>query len=205
MRKKTKQTKPFGSHLSFEDRLTIQQRVHDHVSYRKIALELNVSPSTISKEIKRNQSVKRSEHNDCGNRHRCNKRNVCKTGCKQPCQICKRCKDHCNDYIKEQCPTQIKYGLCNGCRRLNGMCSYDKWHYDAKDAQERAESRLKDTRTGFDLTGEELEHINELVSPLIRRGQSVFHIKQTLGNQLIICKVKATLFFLKSEERMYCF
>ena len=41
-------------------------------------------------------------------------------------------------------------------------------------------------RNGFDLTGEEIELINAQVSPLIKKGQSPYHIKQSLGESLII-------------------
>lgn len=42
-----------GSHLSYEDRVTIQLRLKDKKSIRSIAREIGRSPSTISNEIKR--------------------------------------------------------------------------------------------------------------------------------------------------------
>ena len=46
------------------------------------------------------------------------------------------------------------------------------------------EKSLKERRQGYDLTTGQLKIINELASPMIKRGCSPYHIKQTYGDRL---------------------
>ena len=62
--------------------------------------------------------------------------------------------------------------VCNGCKQRR-FCTLEKSLYKALDAQDEYEDLLHVARQGFNFSGEELLAIDELVSPLIRQGQSV--------------------------------
>jgi IS30 family transposase len=69
-----------------------------------------------------------------------------------------------------------------------------RYYYDAEKAQTKARQRLHDVRSGLSLTESELDRTNQLVSPLIRQGQSIHHIYLTHKEDLF-CSEK-TLYTL---------
>jgi IS30 family transposase len=73
-------------------------------------------------------------------------------------------------------------------------CGLEHRIYKAKQAQKIYEAELTDKRNGFDLTDAELIEIDRLVTPLIKQGQSPYHIIQTFGEK-IPCS-EATLYRL---------
>lgn len=73
--------------------------------------------------------------------------------------------------------------LCNGCEGFK-TCGLDRERYEALSADNTYRKTLSSMRSGFDITGEEFESIDRLVSPLIKRGLSPYAIKETLGNQI---------------------
>lgn len=73
--------------------------------------------------------------------------------------------------------TCTKIPLCRaGCFR--------RMLYDAKHAQEKYEQTLSESRRGISLTEEELNRINDTISPLIKKGQSVPVICETHRDEL---------------------
>ena len=48
--------------------------------------------------------------------------------------------------------------------------------YDAKEAQKAYETNRSDSRIGIDLTPEELQRLDDIITPLIRQGQSIHQI-----------------------------
>jgi len=101
------------------------------------------------------------------------------------CKTCNKCKKYCSDYVKSVCDTLTERKLCNGCTK-RGFCKFEKKFYKAETAEKEYREMLVGRRNGFDLTGEEIETINSQVSPLIKKGQSPYHIKQSLGRKLKI-------------------
>ena len=61
---------------------------------------------------------------------------------------------------------------------------FDKYLYNAECANREYQERLRESRRGIDLTKEELIALDELVSPLIRKGQPVSHIFETHGDEI---------------------
>ena len=53
---------------------------------------------------------------------------------------------------------------------------FDKYLYNADHADREYREKLRESRQGIDLTKEELIALDELVSPLIRKGQPISHI-----------------------------
>ncbi len=55
-------------------------------------------------------------------------------------------------------------------------CTLRKQICDAKEARKAYETNRSDSRTGVDLTPEELQRLDDIISPLIRQGQSIHQI-----------------------------
>ena len=183
----TEESKGMRCHLSEDERYTIQHMLDSHKSIRIIAKTLGRSPSTILREINRHITTELEQGTHCLNNSGCTNRHMCgNMNCKRNCRGCGKCKKYCPDYVKVYCDTlqQPPY-LCNGCNKYL-RCTLEHRLYKARIADKEYNAVLVDRRSGYDLTGEELEHINRMVSPLIQRGLSPYHIKQTLGDQLTI-------------------
>ena len=52
-------------------------------------------------------------------------------------------------------------------------------YYNAKHAEKEYRNTLVSSRNGFDLTDEQIDRINYIVSPLIMKGQSLYQIAQS--------------------------
>lgn len=175
------------SHLTYEDRIRIDEMLRRGDSFRSIAATLGKTPSTISREVHNHTTVVPSKEPDCLYLRECTKTKLCeKPGCNaKKCKTCRiPCKKHCMDYVQSICEKLMEAPyVCNGCKRMYS-CKYEHHIYQPKTAEKEYRSMLTDRRNGFDLTCEQLICINELVSPLITKGQSPYHIKQTLGDSL---------------------
>lgn len=169
-------------HMTLSDRIFIEQSLANHNSFKDIASVLKKDPSTISKEIRKHRTFKEGSHynlkNNCSLLSSCQHVRICDG--KLCNYLCKRsktcdCTKHCPDFTPYLCPklTKPPY-VCNGCP--NHACRYDKYFYRAKDADSSYEQLKHDCRQGINLTPEERASLDELVSPLIRNGQTMDHI-----------------------------
>lgn len=62
--------------------------------------------------------------------------------------------------------------------------SSSKKFYDAKEAQLDYERTLSDSRSGVMITDDELTELDNLISPLIKNGQSIYHITINNSDQI---------------------
>ena len=171
-----------GKHLTLEDREYIQAALERGIPLSDMADRLRKDPSTISKEIKRNRVIGTSEFNGfggkCQNHSICQKKHLCDTKCNQLCKRCKHtnCYKICSDYVEKNCIRLTRYPhVCNGCENRT-TCRLRKIHYRARIANERYKDTLSTSREGIDLSQKEFNHLDELISPLVMRGQSLKHI-----------------------------
>lgn len=173
--------------LTYEERIIIEDMLSRNQSMYAIAKKLNRTKSTISREIRNHRVRYPSTKNDCAFIRDCHKYHVCgSTTCKQSCKKCNKCKKYCADYIQMECDTVLNAPyVCNGCTK-QAYCPKEQYRYKAKTANKEYRTTLIEKRSGFDLTLGELEHINTLVSPRLKNGQSPYHIKQTLQKELPI-------------------
>lgn len=175
-------------HLTHEQRVIIEDRLNHKKSIRQIALELDKSPSTILREVKNNATYIVSNQNDCIHRNDCKYKHICGDKvCNVLCRKCfKGCINICQNYEKQYCEKlSVSPYVCNGCYSYH-ICNYDRYIYQSIEAYKRYKSTLTDSRSGFDITLENLEIVNNLASPLIKNGLSPFHIKQTYAEELPI-------------------
>ena len=172
-----------NKHLTDSERLLIEHRLREGVSLKRIAVDLGKSASTISREI-RAHSIESNKyapyriHNRCAKRNVCQKMQICadKPNCTRKCSSCNYCNAVCEEFEEQLCfklydPPYV----CNGCIE-ESQCVLRKKYYLHKKAHEAYREMLVESRTGANITEDELLYLDELVSPLIRRGQSVHHI-----------------------------
>lgn len=174
-----------GSHFTLEDRAKIEYGLNHGHSIRSIARELGKAPSSVKREIERNCNLVKDYANNCAHINSCQVHHACgRTDCNVLCRNrCRTtCYEWCDKYEVWECDRlQVSPHVCNGCKYLNRKpvpCSRDRKLYFASDAHRKYRSLLKDRRSGFDLTLGELIDIDSTVSPLIKKGQSPYHIIQ---------------------------
>lgn len=171
--------------ITYQERVLIEDMLNQQCSLYAIAKKLGHSASTISREIRNRRIYYRSNGNDCALKKDCVSAQVCGSAtCIKTCKNCIKCKKYCPYYVKLECHniTSAPY-VCNGCTKFC-YCTKDRYLYRSKDAQDNYKELLVERRSGFDLTLAELNQINDLVSPMILNGQSPYHVKQTLKEQL---------------------
>lgn len=103
--------------------------------------------------------------------------------CRKKNRICSHCSlnncsTSCHDYQKEVChrPDKPPY-VCNHCSELiHSKCPLTKYLYKASEADSAAAEVRSSARSGINLTVEELNELNELLTPEIQKGQSLHHI-----------------------------
>ncbi|MBQ7645369.1 MAG: IS30 family transposase [Spirochaetales bacterium] len=184
-------------HLDLEQRLKIQESLNAHKSFKSIARELDKDNTTIAKEVKNHRVFKQSgaqgkRFNDCSRRDSCCRTGVCATSCNHKkgyrCVSCEKCRSSCPDYKQEHCVhLAMPPYVCNGCTERNG-CTLEKAIYSAKIAQDEYEDLRTVSREGRNLTEQEREELDNLVSPLLKKGQSIHHIYATHGDEISVCE-----------------
>lgn len=138
----------------------------------------------VAKEIKKHRIRKEpSRFNGCGNicknRYACRRKNVCGRNCNYLCFKCSRCNNYCSDFQEDICLslTQAPY-VCNSCAS-KGACRLVKYYYCALSSYRQYKHTLSTSRQGVNLTDDELCELDNIVSPLIKQGQTIAHIYQT--------------------------
>lgn len=172
-------------HLTLEQRISIQEMLQQKKSFREMAGSLGKAPSTVSREIRSRLIRRRTgcmgmNYNACMHRYQCKKSKVCAVCHSMTkyrlCRRCPMCNTFCSSFVQVVCKdlSRPPY-VCNGCgKRTN--CTLEKRFYDAKAADMAYHSLLSDGRSGISLSEEELRHLDETVSPLIRQNQSPHHV-----------------------------
>lgn len=187
-------------HLTLSDRIKIEYGLNQGISFNAIAKELHKDPSTISKEVRLHSQIKERPKSiqrfpvPCENNHDnaypgisiCDYHNVCGEGCSCKCVNCRkyRCAEVCPHYTPRICTrlTSPPY-VCNGCKK-NGGCLLERKYYSSKYAQDEYERLLSEARAGINQTPEEIQNMNDIVSPLLKKGQSLAHIYATHAEEL---------------------
>ncbi len=171
------------AHLPAHDRNVIALMVTSECPTRAIASALGKSPSTVSREIRNHTQTIPHKNCDCIYFKECRVRHACgSASCSRLCKTCQHARKKCTDYIKSECEqlNANRHHLCNSCLDQK-RCYFEKRIYSAEKAQQEYENTRSQSRQGYNLTGEELEKINDIVSPAIKQGLSVYHIKQAYG------------------------
>lgn len=143
--------------LSRSDREFIASALSNQMSFRQMAKELNVSASTVSREVKTNSFVCRKFHGTV------------------PVDMSQRESDTGGPRCYQLQNKVHKF--CNGCKRLKSpMCTRQRHFYDARIADSLATTRRREAREGIDLSPEEAEHIFSLIEGALSQGLSPAYI-----------------------------
>jgi len=190
-------------HLTLSNRIYIEQELLQKSSFSSIANTLHKDPTTIAKEVKRYSKTVPAKHSYhcyiCKHYKDCDLRSTelqCPGSQKNPyycTSLCKRCHRR---NVPQVCP----YFLPCTCNKINKppyVCNYcedythcpiDKRVYDAAYAQKQYEKKLYDSRKGINMTPEELQELNDLISPLILKGQPLSHIFAVHSDEIPVCR-----------------
>ncbi len=191
-------------HLNLESRIIIETKLNEGESFKAIGRLLNKDCTTISKEVKNHISFEKSgaygkAFNDCllAFQHECFAQRVCHECTSRKnrfCWSCGKCSSSCILYEKYVCPKLSKPPyVCNGCPQRH-KCSLEKRLYKASYAQKEYELVRRESRSGFALSESELGQIDDIVSPLLIKGQSLHHIAVHHADEL-----------MKSERTLYAY
>jgi len=174
-------------HLRLNDRMFIEKSLNEGLSFKDIARYLCKDPTTISKEVKLHRLSDwyhkgsfLNARNFCIHRYHCKKTNACNKIilCGIKCTSCPTCNQTCKDFVKELCNRLDKAPyVCNGCDKKINLCTIaHKYRYDARFADRKYRELLSFSRSGINMTKQELHRKDMIVSPLIAQGQSPYHI-----------------------------
>jgi IS30 family transposase len=182
-----------NKHLTDEERLLIENWLKARISIKEIARSLEKSTSTVSREIRKHalstdKYAPYRPHNRCINRTNCNVRQLCDSypDCDRKCSTCNRCNKICTDFEEQTCYKLFDPPYCcNGCFEER-QCVMRKKYYLHKKAHEAYREMLVESRVGANITEDELRYLDEFISPLIMRGQSVHHISVHNSDKLTV-------------------
>ena len=188
-------------HMNLDARTTIELELGNANSFKGIGLLLGKDCTTISKEVRAHRVFEKTgaygkAFNDCQHAflHNCDFRHICDrcTSPKRPCWSCGKCTENCISYIKYSCPKLSKPPyVCNGCKERS-KCCLEKAFYRASNAQKEYDLLKSESRSGFAVSEAELKQLDEVISPLILRGQSIHHISISHADEI-----------MKSERTIY--
>lgn len=182
-----------NSHLTLSDRIAIEVGLRERKSFSAIATELEKDPTTISKEVRTHIKLKQAGgYNPCVIRKDCKHYgdlcNPCKLTFGKPCNSCYRakCFEACPDFQQAQCSKLCKPPyVCNGCQQRMS-CKLERHLYEAKSAQKEYEATRSESRQGFAVTPTELDRIDQIISPLIKQGQSIHQICVNNADEIML-------------------
>lgn len=173
-----------NSHLSIEERNTINNMLIQNSSLSAIAKALDRDISTIRHEIiKHRQSSKWVSpgrvFNNCELRIHCQYRGFCqkchKVSTDKPCGKCSSCNSMCDHYVASTCTRRDKKPYCcNGCPSLH-KCTLLKYLYKPDVAQSEYKYTLSDSRQGFNISMDEVRQMEPVIENLIRKKKQSVH------------------------------
>jgi len=182
-----------NKHLTDDERLQIEHCLRAGMSLNGIAEELGKDRSTISREIRAHalasdKSAVGRIPNRCIMRSECIRRQLClnRPDCTKRCSSCNQCNLLCDDFVEDVCCRLYEPPyVCNGCIDEH-KCTLRKRYYLHRKAHEAYREMLVESRTGANITEDELAALDSFVSPMLRHGQSVHHIAANNPDQLSV-------------------
>jgi transposase, IS30 family len=101
------------------------------------------------------------------------------------CRSCKQCNMVCPDFEEEHCPRLLQPPyVCNACER-SSRCVLRKSVYRASSAHNTYRANLSSCREGLSYSAEELQWLDQILVPLVKKQQSIHHICATQVDKLL--------------------
>ena len=136
----------------------------------------------------------------CQNRRSCTKTNLCNNNCGNQCKKCRfiNCYRNCSEYSTKKCSKLNRYPyVCNGCSEAT-TCTVEKSYYKGKVADSKYKEILISSREGLNITSQGLKRIDNIISPLIFKGQSLSHIFTHHKDEINCCERTLYYYFDKN-------
>lgn len=191
---KNKLNTVYQKHLTLLNRENIEKLLKAGLKFYQIAENIQKDSTTISKEIRKYRTKHmpsnfNNKTNFCKHKSKCTLKNICNSNCHSECRHCGKCNEVCSKYELDICVKLIKPPyVCNPCNNY-AQCRKIKYIYIASEAQKKYESTLTSSRLGINISEEELQKLDNLVSPLIKQGQSIKLIYANHKNE-INCSIR---------------
>ena len=173
-----------NAHLTQANREVIEDGLRDRLSASRIAAKINVSKSTITREVKTNRTCKLPDRRNLRHASLCVHYDDCLRVCNvcekcnmrdQRCRFCrtKDCTSECADFEPIQCEFTAKWPyICTGACHKGSNCALPKYSYRAAAADATSRTRLSSSRAGIDISPEDLGRMVATVKRLLSQGQS---------------------------------
>lgn len=183
----------YQKHLTLFNREDIEKLLKSGFKFYQIAEQIQKDSTTISKEVRKNRTEHQPSNfnnktNFCKHKNNCKIQNICNSNCHAECRRCGKCNSVCTQYELDICLKLLKPPyVCNSCSNY-AQCRKIKYIYIASEAQKKYENTLSSCREGINISEEQLKKLDELISPLIKQGQSIKLIYRNHKEE-IPCKV----------------
>lgn len=184
-------------HMTEENREVIEFGIAQGDSAGTIAKRIGVNKSSVTREVKKNRTVKEKNAQHGANLAlRCVHYNDCSVSggacrkCSTRLTACKHCRTHnciysCPDFERRMCLVTKKWPyVCPPICMKQAHCGFPKCTYTARSAHALYRGRLSSSREGIDLTEQELEDMKAIVVPLVKKGHSFEAIWATHAHEL---------------------
>ena len=137
-------------HLSYEERKNIEDGLNEGKSINQISKEINRNHSTILREIDRNKVYSKP-----GNFN----------------------NFYSNNFDRDLSCNKLSKSpyVCNGCKSRSG-CRKERYTYYARKANDSYKILISSCRQGINISEEEVFNINKVISPLVKKGQTINHL-----------------------------
>lgn len=151
-----------GTHLTRQDRISIEKYLENNYTCYKIAELLDKDERTISKEIMKRRIPKENG----------------------------RYKLNPDSSTIGKCKKIIRFPfVCNGCKKRPQCFEKTKYFYEADTAQTNYELILSSSREGIDMTFDQKIEFDTVLEAGIRKGQSPYHIAKA-NPEVIRCSIR---------------
>lgn len=183
-------------HLTTTQRIKIEKGLMDGASFASIARDIEKHPSTVAKEVKKYRFFPPRDNPDkklqCVHFKSCRMHFLCDDkDCIRACKSCydvesciPKCILICPEYKEPICP-QIQKSpyVCNGCSKVK-RCEKQHAFYSAQHADEASHELLVSCRSGINQEPVDVALLDDLISPLLKQGQSLAHIYAFHGREI---------------------
>ena len=177
-------------HLSYSDRLAIENMLNEGHTIKEIEKDIKRDSSNIIREIKNHITFVYPGTYD--NQHPCLKSKTCNVKSFE-------CYKSCKNIEIKLCPKlATSPHTCNNCTTKGG-CRFVKKYYKAREAHDEYKLKVTECRTGLHYNDFEMLVLRERLCPLIIRCKSVYHSIIAINNAFNLNFNKWTIY--KQIER----
>ena len=202
------------SHFTQDERIELQECLERSMSCQEAAWRLGKHPTSVSREVERNRIYEGARYGHAKRSLRCARFGGCEVeglcyGCLgRACRACKRadCTRLCPEHEERRCARVERWPhVCNGCGERRS-CRLERYRYSESVAEAKARENASEPRKGVDLTGRQIADLDALVTPLMRRGQSLSQIHMAHADEMP-CTLRSLYTYVNRGEvgpgRMY--